>query len=348
MTHKERVLSAVSHKKTDRVSLDYFADKTLTENLIKRLGVKDREELLQYFDIDVRWIEPFFANGKARLFDDGKYGNCFGIRTVEHINPDGSRFLEFLEPPLAKKQSPGEILEYEWPDESFIQLYDYAAQLEQYAQYATLTGPWCPVFNQSQHMRGTEQLFIDMAESPEIVKAIADNIVKFNLLQAEAQFSAMKGKCDIFYTGDDFACQRGTLMSIDMFKEFYFEPYKKLFGLAKDFGLKVMMHSCGAVSGLIPLFIEAGADIVDPIQVRAAGMDISVLKNAYRNVITFHGAIDQQHLLPFGRAEEVRQEVRDTINILGVGGGYILCSSHEFQTDTPLDNILTMYDEAKK
>jgi len=346
MTHKERVLAAIGHKKTDRVPLDYFADGKVTERLLARLGLKDKEELLLFFGADLRWIEPFFTNGKARAFPDGGFGNSFGIRTRMLERPDGSSFMEFLAPPLRDMRTLTEVLDYEWPDENYVQLYDYSEQLEKYKNYATLTGPWTPIFNQSQHLRGTEQLFYDMAEAPKIVKAIADKIGGFFLLQAEAQFKAMEGKCDIFYTGDDFASQRGPMMSLEMFREFYFEPYKKLFRLAKDFGLKAMFHSCGAVTEFIPMFIGAGAEILDPVQVRAQGMDIRELKSVYGGALAFHGAIDQQQLLPFGSVEMVRESVRETIKTLGRDGGYILCSSHELQVDTPFDNILAMYDEA--
>ena len=346
MTHKERALAAIGHKRTDRPPLDYFADKRVTERLLARLGLRDKDELLRYFDTDVRWIEPFFANGQGRIAEDGKPESCFGFRTVAHDKPDGSIFVEFLDPPLGKMETLKEILDHNWPGEGSVFRHDYGEQLERYKDYATLTGPWCPIFNYSQHLRGTEQLFIDMAQSPEIVKAIAGKIADFFMLQAETQFTAMGGKCDIFFTGDDFSSQRGPLMSLHMFREFYFDLYKRLFGLAHDFGLKTMLHSCGAVSKLIPMFIEAGVDIIDPVQVRADGMDIGALKDRFGGVLSFHGAIDQQKLLPFGEADEVRAAVRLTASTLGEGGGYILCSSHEFQVDTPLDNILAMYDEA--
>jgi len=105
-----------------------------------------------------------------------------------------------------------------------------------------------------------------------------------------------------------------------------------------------MMHSCGSVLELYDLFIEAGVDVIDPIQVTARGMDASVIKARYGNRVAFHGAIDMQRLLPLADAGEVRKETLRMMDILGKDGGYIMCPTNEMLLDIPTGNILAAYD----
>jgi len=107
-----------------------------------------------------------------------------------------------------------------------------------------------------------------------------------------------------------------------------------------------MLHSCGAVRKLIPDFIALGVDVLDPIQVGAQGMEPAALKREFGHQLAFHGAIDVQSTLPFGTAEDVRREVADRVATLGAGGGYVLAPTHNIQPDTPLENVLAMYDVA--
>jgi len=147
--------------------------------------------------------------------------------------------------------------------------------------------------------------------------------------------------------GDDYGTQRGLIMSFEMWDEFYVPCLSKLFGLAKGFGLKVMLHSCGSVNELIPRLIELGMDSLDPIQVRATGMDPESLKSEFGEYVTFHGSLDTQHILPYGTVEDVRLEALRLIEIFGNGGGFILGPSQEFLPDISLENIKAMYDVGK-
>ena len=131
-----------------------------------------------------------------------------------------------------------------------------------------------------------------------------------------------------------------------MWRAFCKKPLAKIFSLGEKHGVSVFFHSCGAVRSVIPDLIEIGMDILFPIQPNAWRMDHQELKNEYGKDVTFWGGIDVQELLPFGTPDEVRRIVRERINILGAGGGYILSSSHNLLKAFPLENILAMYEEA--
>jgi uroporphyrinogen decarboxylase len=100
------------------------------------------------------------------------------------------------------------------------------------------------------------------------------------------------------------------------------------------------------VRDLIPDLIAVGVDVLDPIQTQARGMAPDALKADYGDALSFHGAIDTQTTLPFGTPDSVRREVEERIAVLGAGGGYILAPTHNVQPDTPLENVLAMYDAA--
>ncbi|HOL68013.1 MAG TPA: uroporphyrinogen decarboxylase family protein, partial [bacterium] len=121
---------------------------------------------------------------------------------------------------------------------------------------------------------------------------------------------------------------------------------KRYFSLIHQFGVRVLFHCCGAIRPMIPDLIEAGVDILNPIQVRARGMVPAELKREFGRFLCFHGGIDIQKTLPFGTPEEVRAEVRQRLRELGKDGGYILCSTHNLQKQTPVENVLAMYEAA--
>lgn len=198
------------------------------------------------------------------------------------------------------------------------------------------------------YLRGVKQALIDPLINPELTHRLYEKITDFYLDLNKRCFEEAGDMIDIFMMGEDMGTQNGLLVSPKIFREFI-KPYlTKHVQLAKSYGIKVMLHSCGAVRRLIPDFIEMGIDILNPIQVRAVGMNPAELKEEFGDRLSFHGSVDIQRTLPRGSCEEVREEVRGRIRTLGEGGGFILCTTHNIQMDTPVENILAMYDEAKR
>jgi uroporphyrinogen decarboxylase len=145
-----------------------------------------------------------------------------------------------------------------------------------------------------------------------------------------------------------FRTQRDLMLSPSMWRDFCKEPMKRIFGLGKKHNVYVFFHSCGAVSSILDDLVEIGLDVLYPVQPNAFGMDHRELKERHGDGLAFWGGIDVQHVLPFGTEEDVRKHVRERIEILGAGGGYILASAHNLLRAFPLENILAMYDEAMK
>jgi uroporphyrinogen-III decarboxylase len=150
----------------------------------------------------------------------------------------------------------------------------------------------------------------------------------------------------IVVSGTDFGSQNGPLISPDFYRTFYKPYHNKINEWIHTHTLwKVFFHSCGSVVGFLDDFIEAGVDIINPLQYSAAGMDLELLKDKYGSKLVFWGGgIDTQRVLPFGTVDEVRNETRKNVNILFEGGGYICAAVHNIQGPTPVENICAFFD----
>ena len=161
---------------------------------------------------------------------------------------------------------------------------------------------------------------------------------------AERIFEAANGKIDILLTGDDFGAQNGPLISPDSWTQFIEQGFAAYIALAKAHDIRVMHHTCGSVLPLIPKMIRCGLDVLQSLQPEAAGMEPAQLKADYGGRLAFHGGISIQNTLPFGTPGDVRGNVRRVIQALAPGGGYILCTSHNIQADTPIENLQALLD----
>lgn len=154
----------------------------------------------------------------------------------------------------------------------------------------------------------------------------------------------------VFICGTDFGTQTSSFCSPDSFRSLYMPYYQKINNwIHLNTKWKTFKHSCGAVEKFIPLFIEAGFDILNPVQISASGMDPVNLKERYGRDITFWGGgVDTQKTLPFGTADQVREEVKTRCEILAKGGGFVFNAVHNIQSKTPVGNIAAMIDTLQK
>jgi uroporphyrinogen-III decarboxylase len=154
----------------------------------------------------------------------------------------------------------------------------------------------------------------------------------------------------VFLCGTDFGTQTSSFCSAETFRELYFPYYRRLLGwIHKNSRWHCFKHSCGSVARFIPLFIEAGFDILNPVQCSATGMAAAELKANYGNRLTFWGGgVDTQQTLPFGSPEEVRRQVLERCDIFAAGGGFVFNSIHNVQAGTPVANIVAMFEAVRQ
>ena len=154
----------------------------------------------------------------------------------------------------------------------------------------------------------------------------------------------------IYISGTDFGTQGGEIISPDLYREIYLPFHKRMNDwVHANTPWKTFYHCCGSIYHLIPSFIEAGVDILNPVQTSAAEMDPARLKREFGDRITFWGGgVETQRTLPFGSPEDVRREVAERIAVFGPGGGYVFAAIHNIQAGTPVENVVAMFEAARE
>ena len=346
MNSRERVLAAIEHKKTDRTPADYGALPAVTDRLVHRLGTADEEELLQALGIDMRRIQFKYSQPDTGPDADGYMRTMWGARRRDQNPGDG---LPDYISPFEETTTLEDVHAHLWPDPDALDYSHIRAQCEKYFDlYALFGSPWSPFFHEVGWLIGQDRFLIWMTTKPEVVQAIIDRFVDYEVEVTRRFLEAAAGMIDITYFGNDFGTQRGLFISPEMWERFIRKPLKRFFDISHDYDCKVMKHSCGAIRDIIPSLIEDGVDLLDPIQVAAAGMDLPGLVRDFGKDLCFHGGVDTQGILPFGTPAGVREQVRAYLVLTGTGSGYILCGSQSFIEDIPLENILAMYDENRR
>jgi uroporphyrinogen decarboxylase len=191
--------------------------------------------------------------------------------------------------------------------------------------------------------RGVEQVLLDIAWEDPVFLYIIERRHRFYLEYIERILRAAAGRIDLVLCGDDFGSQRGLLISPASFDKLFAAKKRELFDLVHAHGAKVTHHCCGSSRDLIPRFIRCGMDCLQTIQPQAVGMNPYHLKREFAGQITLHGAVDVQGWLQRATPTEIECEVNRLMDEVGRGGGFILAPSHHIQPDTPLENVLAVY-----
>jgi len=350
VTSKERVLRAVAREPQDRTPVDFAATDDTIRLLEAHFGVTGYDAVLTCLGIDLRTVKPRYVGPRPRERADGSFQDVFGAWR-RRVPVGGASYDEVVESPLAGVTSASEIRAFPMPRVEWFDFTDVPRQCARYADCAVLSGGTrndldirgYSTFQMPTYLRPMEQLFRDLYLAPDLAHALFQRFADFFLAFYERLFQAARGGIDIFVVLDDYGGQQGPLVSGEAWREFVRPYLAPGIALAKSHGLAVMLHSCGSVRSLIPEFLELGVDILDPIQVQAAGMEPAALVQDFGSRLTFHGSIDIQQTLPFGTPADVRAEVAQRKATLGAKHGLILAPCHNIQRDTPLANILALY-----
>jgi uroporphyrinogen decarboxylase len=185
-----------------------------------------------------------------------------------------------------------------------------------------------------------------LAENPSQAHAFLDRIVEMHLKKLEHFLGAVGEYIDVVLFGDDLGMQRGPQISPAMYREFFKPRHQLMWTRAKKLAnVKVMLHCCGGVRELLPDLIDAGLDAINPVQVSCDGMDVRSLKSEFgRDIVFWGGGCDTQRILPHGAPDEVRSHVRQQVNILKRGGGFVFQQVHNVLADVPPENVVSMLE----
>ena len=339
MIPRERWLAVLRRETPDRVPMDYWTTAEAQDKLMRHLRVSDERALFERLHIDrpisvqPRYVGPPIPEGQ----------DMFGIRYKDMDYGTGV-YRERVSHPLAAYDSVKEIkANYQWPIPDWFDYSDIPAQIEGWEDYPIRGGGSEP-FLTYKELRGQEQAFMDLVLHPEIVHYCLDKLFELAYQNTVRIYEAIPDQIMISYVAEDMGSQESLMFSPQQIHEFLIPRMKRMIDLAHDAGAYVFHHSDGAIRGILPDMIEAGINVLNPIQWRCKGMEREGLKQDFGDKLVFHGAMDNQYTLAFGTVEEVRQEVLDNLRILGEGGGYILAPCHNIQAVSPPENIVAMYE----
>ena len=340
MSSRERMLAAINLQPVDRAPLDLSVTDEVMKMLLDHFGSNADINSALHIDgfarADARYVGPAFP----------KNGNCWGMR-FKRMDYGSGVYQEQSFFPLAGARSVDDLEAYSWPQADWFDCSDLVDRIRPLHEHrAVMVGKMAPFYLHNQ-LRGLEQSLMDPWDDPEFTHHLLSRITDHFVALHRRIFEAAEGLIDVTQVTDDFGSQIGPMISLDAFREFY-KPYLgRCTHLAKEFGIKIFHHDDGAIRTFLPDLIELGIDILNPVQWACQDMELDALKRDFGDALCFHGGIENQHILPFGTPEEVRAEVRHCIDGLSSDGtGYILCSCHNIQPGTPLENVLAMYDEA--
>ena len=357
MDSRERFEITLAHKEGDRIPIDYWASSEINSRLLEHFGFSTQEELLQHFDVDFRYISgPEYIGPPLWTSEDGSIKeDLWGVERVKMEVRCGQTYWEVQDFPLARAESVEEIRDYpRWPSPDWFDykcVGDQVTEVRATGKVVVFMGDRlnrCAQLKPAMYLRGIEQILVDLALNQEIAEEIFSRITGFYLEYTRRTFEAAGPGIDIFMMGDDFGMQNGMIVSPQMWRDFLLPGFREYATLGKSYGCRVAHHSCGSIKPIIADMIDCGLDILNPLQPEVHDMDRRKLKRLFGDRLTFHGSISIQNTLPFGTPQQIRNEVKERCEILGSGGGFVLCTAHNIQADTPVENVITLFDACQE
>lgn len=374
---KKLILDSIKHRNIDKVPMMYRGEPSLNKKLMKHFGLTDLEKdwkrLIDLLGADnysdgetlggfTTYFPKYIGPDFGTVFEINRF-DIWGIKPVEmYLN--GHREIVFSQhPPLYNRDDLDDVRNYPYPKLEWFDFTTYKNNSEQLIykssdeqeelklsdfsksdKYFLNTSCMNSIFMVSIYIRGMDKMFMDLVLNQKYAEILIGNIGEFMVGFCRKNLESIGKYIDLYGIWDDFATQEGLMLSPDLWRKYYKPWDKKLIEEAKKYNLLVCFHICGSCVDIIPDLIEVGVDILDPVQVSARNMEISRLRKLFGRNICFHGGLDAQKLLPFGRPSDIRKEVARVKKLFGHEGGIILGPSHYITCDTPLENVLAIYE----
>ena len=378
LNKEERVLRVINRQEVDYLpSQITLADRTRDEEISKSLELSNSSELDDYlenhfyltltfqdkplFYRDLKDIindlhEKGFANPDWEnnvVYDNWGNGIRVGAgsffcsfhplqgRTTEHI-------AKFMPAHLSRESYMSTDIEkavknYTPPDINMPGNFsDWENDLkEQSGKFMVWPSGYFGIYERSYAIMGWNEFMLNIAGNPKVVEELMDKVTDYKVEHAKKM---VEMGFKIAHHGDDFGTQFGGFFSRDTFIKYILPRLKREWEVFTDAGLPIMLHSCGNIVGFLPELIDIGLKILEPVQ---PCMDLAFLKKEYGKDLIFFGGINTQ-VLPYISSEETRKLTRDTIRILGKGGGLIIAPSQELMNDVPIENIRALVETIRE
>lgn len=361
MNSRERVFIALTRSGIpDRVPLQFDLSLQKLEEFSHRKGVPVHYTQAYYEDVTYRLsgnelrlamgsdcviVGAGLPRGYQHPVDaKGHTINEFGMKMQQ-----GDLYMELIDYPLADATDPQDIEAYTFPDPLADGRYDDAARyIENYGgEYFIWGDVEVTLFALMRNLVGMEKLLMDMAMGKPYLDVLADKCQVFSLAVASKLVSL---GVDGIWAGDDYGAQNNLMISPAMWRRYFKDRHREMYAAlkARNPNLIIAHHSDGAVAKLLDEWIDAGLEVINPVQPGVPGHEPEDLKRQFGQRLAFWGGIDQQQLLPFGTPEDIAAEVKRRIEIMGAGGGYLIAPAHIIQADTSAENVEAFIDAVKR
>jgi len=376
MTSRERVMQSLNHKEPDRVPIDLGA--TIVSSIVKKSYIELKQYLgmpveqikmldyvqqlpyvddglMERFGVDFRMVQiPTATMARVDIFEDGEY-YAFVDRwgSKLHMPKKDGLYFDWVDFPI-KEATMAALDNYHWPHpdpaEVNAQLGLQAKTLYETTNYALVGSAVIGggIFEQPARVMGLQNFLMTLLTEPAFADRLMEIITDIYIESCNTYLEHVGPYIQVFTFWDDLAGQNGWLINPDLYRKVIKPKHKRLVeAIKKNTDAKLFYHSCGATRALIPDLIEIGFDILNPIQVSAKDMNTKELKLEFgRDIVFWGGGVDTQQVLPFGKPQEVVDEVKRRIDDLAPGGGFVFAAVHNIQAFVPPENIVAAFDTA--
>ena len=345
MTSKQRVLTAIAHAEPDRVPVNYYAEPDVDRRLREHFGTDDLNEA---FGVDFRGVGPPYTGPKLHEDTGDITVSDWGIHMRRVVTAEGEMW-DYCTWPL-RDATLDEIEVWPMPDPDD---HDYAAVREQCQALKDfcICGGSCglpDIINGCGMLRTMEQVLVDLATDDPAGLRLIDRRNDINVEIVRRTFEAAGDMIDLMCLGEDLGTQRGPTISLEMFRKHIRPRMQPFVDIAGAYDVPCMIHSCGSSSWAFDDFLEMGITVVETLQPEAKDMAPAYLKGRWGDRLAFHGCISTAGPLAYGTVADVEANVRETLETMMPGGGYILSPTHTVMDNTPTENVVAMYEAARK
>ncbi len=344
MTYRDNFVAILKRQKYDFVPVDY----SLCPDLQNKYGERIRDFMrknhiklglinskgARYSEIDSDTYRKYFAPP----LKDGAEIDVFGVG--HEPGSEAAVHMTYMRNPLEHMQTLEELAAYPYPyivdDEDYLNSVKAENAEHRARDYIIIGNMQCTVWERAWYMRSMERLMMDMLCEEELAEFILNYVTDLAMKQVE--FYVNVG-CDCLFLGDDIGMQYTTLMSEELYVRWLKPRLKRVIDYAKSLNPDVIIfyHSCGYVEPFIDHLVDAGVEVLNPVQPEC--MDFESIYKKYADRLSFHGTIGTQTTMPFGTAEDVKKAVYDHLDICGENGGLIPCPTHLLEPEVPPENI---------
>ena len=367
LTPRQRFRRIMAHQEADRVPLDLAGtsltaiDRQLLPGLRRVLGISGEperddapmdERVLEALDIDFRRVGDLIASGSRPL--PGKPGHSIDSWGVTRAWT--GQYHDIVDSPL-RGASIDDLDSFPWPDPAEViderqleRFRERARRLYEQTDYVIVAEhPVYGVFELGCWMCGFDDMLLRMAGDVPFVMRLFAKLLALQKAFIAPYYQAIGEFVHLTTSGDDFGTQTGPFVSPRAFRTLIKPYFTERIAFTRQFSdCHFWHHSCGSVHSLLPDLLEAGVEILNPVQPGAWRMEPDRLKADFGQQVTFHGGFDTQNVLPFGSQQEIETEVRRVMDALKPNGGYIFSAAHNIQADVPPQNVATMFRAAQR